>query len=484
LAKKKTTRSRKMPAEDLNLNNIVNTQFDKAIQHMRLPTGLAPQIRTCNNIYHVQIPVKFGSKYHIFEGWRAEHSHHCKPLKGGIRYSSMVDAHEVMALAALMTYKCAIVDVPFGGSKGGVKIRPRDYTVEQLRKVTRRFTTELIRKNFIGPGINVPAPDYGTGTREMAWIADTYDAFHPGSLDNMACVTGKPLNQGGIAGRTEATGRGVIYALREAFRHPRELEQIGLSGSLEGKRISVQGFGNVGCNAARILHEEDGAKIVAIGEWNGTIYNPAGIDIPALERHRKKTGSILGFPGTKTLKNPGDCLEVECDVLIPAALENQLTQANMKRINTRIIAEAANGPTTPMAEEYLRNKKNVLVLPDILMNSGGVTVSYFEWTQNLSHLRYGRLEKRVDIAKRKQMIGGVEQLVGRRLTSGLHRSLVKATDDRDLVNSGLEETMVNAYNQVLEVRNRRNKVEDMRTAAYIMAVKKIAKSYVQLGIFP
>jgi glutamate dehydrogenase (NAD(P)+) len=240
----------------------------------------------------------------------------------------------------------------------------------------------------------------------------------------------------------------------------------------------------VGCNAARILHEEDGAKIVAIGEWNGTIYNPAGIDIPALERHRKKTGSILGFPGTKTLKNPGDCLEVECDVLIPAALENQLTQANMKRINTRIIAEAANGPTTPMAEEYLQNKKNVLLLPDILMNSGGVTVSYFEWTQNLSHLRYGRLEKRVDIAKRKQMIGGVEQLVGRRLTSGLHRSLVKATDDRDLVNSGLEETMVNAYNQVLEVRNRRNKVEDMRTAAYIMAVKKIAKSYVQLGIFP
>ena len=480
---KKAIARRSKPVEDLNLNNIVNTQFDAAARLIKLPAGLLEQIKSCNNVYFMQFPVKFGKDYQMIKAWRAEHSHHRKPLKGGIRYSRMVGQDEVMALAALMTYKCAIVDVPFGGSKGGVQIQARAYSREQLEKITRRLTAELIRKDFIGPGINVPAPDYGTGEREMAWIADTYDAFHPGDLDNMACVTGKPVTQGGVRGRTEATGRGVVYALRELFRHPKELARCKMSGSLEGKTVSVQGLGNVGYHAARILHEEDGAKIVAVGEWDGTIYDPNGIDIPALQRHRKKTGSILGFPGTKKLPKPGDCLEIECDILIPAALENQIHQDNVKKLRCKIVAEAANGPTTPRAETEL-NKRGVLVLPDIFMNSGGVTVSYFEWTKNLSHMRYGRLEKRVDQAKRQNLVGALEDMVGHKFPKKQRQQLIAGTDERDLVNSGLEETMVCAFREILEIRNRGRKVTNMRTAAYICAIQKVARGYLELGIFP
>jgi glutamate dehydrogenase (NAD(P)+) len=471
------------PAEDLNLNNIVNVQFDRAARHLDLPEGLLAQIKACNNVYFMQFPVKFGDKYVMFQGWRAEHSHHRKPLKGGIRYSRMVNQDEIMALAALMTYKCAIVNVPFGGSKGGIQLSPRQYSAEQLERITRRFTAELIRKQFIGPGINVPAPDYGTGEREMAWIADTYDAFNPGALDNMACVTGKPVTQGGIRGRREATGRGLVFALRELFRHPSQLKGVGLSGSLAGKRVSVQGFGNVGYHTARILHEEDGAKIVAIGEFDGTVYAASGIDIRGLQRHREKTGSIRGFRGAKTLPASTDCLEVECDILIPAALENQITLANCKRLHCRILAEGANGPTTPMAEQHLLDK-GVLVMPDIFMNSGGVTVSYFEWTKNLSHMRYGRLEKRLDEAKRENLVGSIEKLVDRRFTGTLRENLTRGTGEEDLVNSGLEETMITAFQEIVDVRQRFKKVTDMRTAAYLSAIEKVGKSYLELGVFP
>ncbi len=476
-------KQKRLSAEDLNLNHIVAKQFDKAAQHLKLPRGLLEQIKTCNNVYYVQFPVKFGRRYEMFSGWRAEHSHHRKPLKGGIRYSRMVDQDEIMALAALMTYKCAIVNVPFGGSKGGVQLRARNYSAEQLEKITRRFTAELIRKKFIGPGINVPAPDYGTGPREMAWIADTYDAFHPGEIDNMACVTGKPLSQGGIRGRTEATGRGVVFALRELFRHPQELKRCGLKGNLEGKRVSVQGFGNVGSHVAAILHEEDGAKIVAVGEWDGTVYDPRGIDVAALERHRKKTGSIRGFRGAKTLRAPADCLEVECDILVPAALENQITRANASKLRCRVVAEAANGPTTPLAEDHL-HKRNILVLPDIFMNAGGVTVSYFEWTKNISHMRYGRLEKRLDHAKSSSLVGAIESLVEGRFPERLREGLLRGTDERDLVNSGLEETMITAFEEILEIRNRYRSIRDMRTAAYVSAIQKVATSYLELGVFP
>ena len=471
------------PTEDLNFNRIVDAQFERAAAHLKYPPGLLTQIRVCNNVYHFQFPVKFGNRYEIIQGWRAEHSHHRKPLKGGIRYSLMVDQDEIMALAALMTYKCAIVNVPFGGSKGGVKIRPRDYTPEQLEKITRRYTAELIKKQFIGPGINVPAPDYGTGEREMAWIADTYDAFHPGQLDNMACVTGKPVSQGGIKGRRAATGLGVVYALRELFRHPATLKSAGVEGPLENKRIAIQGFGNVGFHTADILHREDGCRIVAVGEWDGTAYDPKGLDIPALARHHRKTGSIKGFPGAKTLASGTDSLEVDCDILIPAALENQITLANANRVRARVVAEAANGPTTPGAEKILLDK-GVLILPDIYMNSGGVTVSYFEWTKNISHMRYGRLEKRLEANFRGTLLDSIENLVDKPFAERVRRDILRGIGEEDLVNSGLEETTISAYLEIDEMRRRHRGVRDLRTAAFMVAITKVAQAYLELGIFP
>jgi glutamate dehydrogenase (NAD(P)+) len=471
------------PTEDLNLKHIVERQFDKAAQHIELPTGLLEQIKVCNNVYQVTFPVKIGDKFVHFQGWRAEHSHHRKPLKGGIRYSRMVDQDEIMALAALMTYKCAIANLPFGGSKGGVKLSPREYTPEQLEKITRRFTAELIKKQFIGPGINVPAPDYGTGEREMAWMADTYDAFNPGGMDNMACVTGKPLTQGGIRGRREATGRGVVYGLREVFRFPEDVKKLGLSGTLEGKTVSVQGFGNVGSHVAKILHEEERAKVVAIGEYNGGIHDPKGLDIPALERHFAKKRTVHDFPGGKPLEKGTDCLEVACDILVPAALENQITRENAARVRCKILAEAANGPTTPEAEDILL-KKGILILPDIYLNAGGVTVSYFEWTKNISHMRYGLLQKRVDASQRTSIVDSVESLVGRKLPSGVRSSLIRGVDEQDLVKSGLEETMVTAYEEIRDIRMKTKKVEELRTAAYISAIQKVGRAYLELGVFP
>lgn len=475
-------RAQRTISEDLNLNNIVSRQFDKAAATLRLPEGLLNQIKACNAVYFVQFPVRFGREYRMYQGWRAEHSQHKKPLKGGIRYSELVSQDEIMALAALMTFKCAVVDVPFGGSKGGVKFNPRTHTEEQIEKITRRFTAELIRKDFIGPGVNVPAPDYGTGPREMAWIADTYDAFNPGGLDNMACVTGKPLAQGGIRGRKEATGRGIFYALQEVFRHPEDLWDHGLDGELSGKRIVIQGFGNVGYHAAKFLHEID-CKIVAIGEWNGGIYAPEGLDVEKVHRWRLRKGSILGFPGSRTLKRPTDCLELECDILIPAALENQITLENVDRIKARMIAEAANGPTTPAAEEKLL-RRGVFIVPDLYLNAGGVTVSYFEWGKNISHMRYGRMEKRQDSLKYEALVTAIEKSIGKRFDPRTRKLLTKGPDELDLVNSGLEETMINAYQQIREIRKRRKGVNDLRTAAFVSAIEKVARSYRELGIFP
>jgi glutamate dehydrogenase (NAD(P)+) len=474
----------KQTAEDLNLNNIVTRQFDKAAKHVKLPPGLLHQIKVCNNVFYMQFPVKIDDKYIIFEAWRAEHSHHRKPLKGGIRYSRMVDQHEIMALAALMTYKCAIGNVPFGGSKGGIKLRPRDYTPEQLEKITRRYTAELIAKNFIGPGVNVPAPDYGTGEREMAWIADTYDAFHPGGIDNWACVTGKPLTQGGIRGRREATGRGVVFGLREVFHDADALEKTGLKGTLEGKKVVVQGFGNVGYHVSKILFEEDGCKIVAVGEYDGAAVNPAGLDINKLYLWFKAKGSIKGFPGaTKTLANGADVFELDCDIVIPAALENQIHRGNAAKIKGRIVAEAANGPTTTEAEETL-NRKGIFILADIYLNSGGVTVSYFEWAKNISHMRYGLLQKRADAYQRAQIVAATEDLMHARFPTSVREGLLKGLDEEDLVRSGLEETMSTGYQEISDVLRKNKKVEDFRTAAFICAVEKVGRAYLELGVFP
>src|SRR4051812_28512346 len=470
--------------EDLNFNRIVSKQFDRAAQYLKIHSALLSQIKACNNVYYFQFPVRFGGDhYEIFEGWRAEHSQHKKPVKGGIRYSEMVNQDEIMALAALMTYKCAIVDVPFGGSKGGIRMNPRKYNEEQLEKITRRFTAELIRKEYIGPGENVPAPDVGTGEREMAWIADTYDTFFPGGIDNLACVTGKPIEQGGIHGRREATGRGVQYAIREAFQYSEDLQKLGLTTGLEGKSIVIQGFGNVGYYTAKFLSEDDGCKITGVAEWDGAVYNPKGLVIEALHQFRQETGSIKNFPGAETLPAPDSIWDIPCDILIPAALENQITLENCDRINAKIIAEAANGPTTPSAEDRL-HAKGVLIIPDIFLNAGGVTVSYFEWGKNLSHMRFGRLQKHLEEIKNQKLVNTIEKVIGKPIPDEDKRFLVRGPEEIDLVNSGLEETMVEAYRNIRDVHHSRVPKESMRTAAFIIAINKVALTYEQLGVFP
>jgi glutamate dehydrogenase (NAD(P)+) len=469
--------------EDLNLNTIVSRQFDRAAQYLKIHPALLNQIKACNNVYYFQFPVRFGGdQYEIFEGWRAEHSQHFKPCKGGVRYSEMVNADEIMALAALMTYKCSILDIPFGGSKGGVRFNPKNYTAEQIEKITRRFTAELIRKQYIGPGENVPAPDVGTGEREMAWIADTYDAFNPGGIDNLACVTGKPVSQGGIPGRREATGRGVQYGVREAFQNADDLQKLGLTSGLEGKRVVIQGFGNVGYHAACFLSQEDGCRVIAIGEVDGCVYDPNGLNIPKLDQFRKDTGSIRNFPGAKTMP-PNALWDIESDILIPAALENQITLENCDRIRTKVLAEAANGPTTPGAEEELL-KRGVLLIPDVFLNAGGVTVSYFEWSKNLSHMRFGRLQKHLEEIRNQRLVTSVEQLMGKEIPKRDKNFLVRGPEEIDLVNSGLEESMVNAYRQIREVHLSKVPNESMRTAAFIIAIERVATTYELLGIFP
>jgi len=456
--------------------------FDKAAAYVKAPPGVLDQVKYCNSIYSMRFPVRVGDSLEVVEAYRVEHSHHRMPTKGGIRYAMSVNQDEVMALAALMTYKCAIVDVPFGGAKGGIKIDPRKYTVEQLERITRRYTTELIKKNFIGPGTDVPAPDYGTGEREMSWIMDTYTTFFPNQTDGMACVTGKPITQGGISGRREATGLGVFFGVREACSFSDDMQALGLTTGLEGKTVVIQGLGNVGYHAAKYFHE-GGCNIIALAEFEGAIYNPNGLDYLAVVEHRKATGSILNFPGATNLANNTDALELECDILIPAALENQIHEGNAARIKAKIIGEAANGPVTAEAEAIL-NKKRIMVLPDIYLNAGGVTVSYFEWLKNLSHVRFGRLGKRFDENLNKQIIAAVEDLTGRTLDETQKRLIGRGADEVDFVYSGLEETMIDSYRQLRDARKENPAIPDYRTAAFVVAIRKIARSYEALGVFP
>ncbi len=461
----------------------VNRQFDEAARFTDYPAGLLSQIRCCNSVYRFDFPLRRqDGRIEVIHAWRAEHSHHKMPVKGGIRYSPEVYEEEVMALAALMTYKCAIVDVPFGGAKGGIRIEPKDYTVEEIERITRRYTHELVKKNFIGPGIDVPAPDYGTGEREMAWIADTYAALNPGQLDAMGCVTGKPVPQGGVSGRREATGRGLFFALREACAQPDEMKKIGLSTGIDGKRIVVQGLGNVGYHASKFCRE-GGAIVVAIAEREGAIANPKGLDEEAVFQHRKNTGSILDFPRATNLASNDAALEMECDVLLPAALEGVFTTGNAPRIKAKIILEGANGPTTPDADPIFR-EKGILVIPDIYCNAGGVTVSYFEWLKNLSHVRFGRLSKRHEQANELSMLRAIEAATGKRFTEPELAALARGPDERDLVNSGLEETMSTAFHSLLETRRQHAGVPDLRIAAFVNAIHKVARSYMELGIFP
>lgn len=458
----------------------VNANFDAAAALTSHPKDLLQQIKFCNSVYRFQFPLLTQRGYELITGWRAEHSHHKLPVKGGIRYSEHANEEEVIALATLMTYKCAIVDVPFGGAKGAVKINPKNYTVQELEKITRRYTAELIKKNFIGPGIDVPAPDYGTGAREMAWIADTYQAFHPSQIDSMACVTGKSVSQGGIRGRLEATGRGLYIGLREAVSIEEDMSRIGLTTGLNGKRIVVQGLGNVGYHAAKYC-VEGGCVLIAIAEYDGAIYKADGLNPDAVVQHRKETGSILNFPGATNLST-AEALELECDILIPAALEDQITEENAPRIRAKLIAEGANGPVTANAQQILF-EKGIMILPDIYLNAGGVTVSYFEWLKNLSHVRFGRMQKRYEQMAFEQMVRLIEQTTGKSI-SRTEKLMIHGADEVDLVNSGLEETMIGAYHQIRAIWCRLDKRVPLRTAAFISAIDKIATSYMELGIFP
>jgi len=463
--------------------DFVNEYFDHAAGFTSHPKGLLDQIKGVNTVVKFEFPIRRDDgTIEVVRAWRAEHSHHKLPVKGGIRYAAHVDEEEVKALAALMTYKCAIVDVPFGGAKGAVQIDPKKYSVSQLERITRRYTHELVKKNFIGPGIDVPAPDYGTGEREMAWIVDTYMALHPGQIDALACVTGKPVTQGGVRGRREATGRGLFFAIREACAHEDDMQALGLARGLEGKRVVVQGLGNVGYHAALFCHQ-GGAKIVAIAEHDGAIFSESGLDPEQVDAHRKASGSILKFAGARDLASSGEALELDCDILIPAALENVITEDNAPRIKAKIVLEGANGPTTPGAEKILTSR-GVMVIPDIYANAGGVTVSYFEWLKNLSHVRYGRMERRLEESSERAFLRAVETKTGHKFSAEEYARLAKGPEEQDIVNSGLEDTMIAAYNEIRAIRKREPTITDLRTAAFVNAIDKVARSYMELGVFP
>ncbi len=458
----------------------VNRAFDKAAAYTKFESGLLEQMKACNDVLHISFPIeRDDGSIEVIQGWRVEHSHHKLPTKGGIRYAMEVNEDETMALAALMTYKCAVVNVPFGGAKGGIKIDRNNYSERELERITRRYTFQLMKKNFIGPGTDVPAPDYGTGAREMGWIMDTYRQMST-EIDAEGCVTGKPLSQGGIRGRTEATGRGVFFGVQEACSNKEDMKSIGLDEGVEGKTFVVQGLGNVGYHAAKNMVDA-GAIMVGVAEIDGSIYSESGIELDKLMDYKKETGGVSGFEGTQTLKDSSSVLETECDILIPAALENQLNEKNAKRIKAKIIGEAANGPTTSEAHEIIKNR-GALIIPDNYLNAGGVTVSYFEWLKNIQHVRFGRMGKRFEEDSYKRILSVIETVSDRKFTDKELKFLAKGGGEAELVDAGLKDTMVNSYNEINELRKIHD--VDLRTAAFVNAINKLGEIYEQMGIFP
>ncbi len=473
-------------ANEPSFRESVDLMFNRAASLMDLPPGLEEKIRVCNATYTVRFGVRLRGQIHTFTGYRSVHSEHMEPVKGGIRYALAVNQDEVEALAALMTYKCALVEAPFGGSKGGLCIDPRKYEEHELEQITRRFAYELAKRDLINPSQNVPAPDMGTGEREMAWMADQYARMNTTDINARACVTGKPLNAGGIAGRVEATGRGIQYALREFFRNPEDIAKAGMGGTLDGKRVIVQGLGNVGYHAAKFLSEEDGSRIVGVIEWDGALYNPEGIDVEAVRQWIVKHGGVKDYPDATHTAEGGSVLEQECDILIPAALEGVINLSNADRIKAPLIIEAANGPVTAGADEILR-KKGTVIIPDMYANAGGVTVSYFEWVKNLSHIRFGRMQRRQEEARHELIVSELERLdryLGDAwsMSPDFKAKYLKGADELELVRSGLDDTMRIAYQAMREVWHSRSDVDDLRTAAYIVAIDRVSKSYRAKGL--
>ncbi|MFN3278810.1 MULTISPECIES: Glu/Leu/Phe/Val dehydrogenase [Paracoccus] len=475
-----------MSVNTTSFRDSVDRMFTHAAGLMSLAPGLEEKIRVCNSTYTVRFGVRLRGSIHTFTGYRSVHSEHMEPVKGGIRYSLDVNQDEVEALAALMTYKCALVEVPFGGSKGGLCIDPRAWNEDELERITRRFTYELSRRNLISPSQNVPAPDMGTGEREMAWMADAYKRLHPDDINAKACVTGKPRTAGGIDGRVEATGRGVQYALREFFRHDDVMTKAGLTGTLAGKRVVVQGLGNVGYHAAQFLSAEDQCLVTCVIERDGVIRNPQGINIDALRGHIRATGGVKGFAGGDFSEDGLRALEDECDILIPAAVESVIDAENAPRIRCKLIIEAANGPVTADGDEILR-EKGIVVIPDMYANAGGVTVSYFEWVKNLSQISLGRLERRHEEARARMIVEELERLsadtgLNWTLSKGFKESFLTGADELELVRSGLDDTMRTSFQKMKEVWTANPKVRDMRTAAYVVAIRRISNVYNSLGL--
>lgn len=475
------TAKNKKPAYSFSAS--VDQMADRAFKVLGFEPGVAESIKCCHSVLQVRFPVNIRGELRVFTGWRAVHSTHRLPVKGGIRYAPIVNQDEVEALAALMTYKCAIVDVPFGGSKGGLCIEPAEYDRHEMQLITRRFARELIRKGFLSPATNVPAPDVGTGEREMAWIADTYKHLEPEDINYQACVTGKPVHHGGIRGRVEATGRGVVYAMREFFRHADDIKAAGLDGGLSDKRIILQGLGNVGYHAGKLLQEEDNARIVAIIERDGVLVNDAGISVERVRQYMNEhQGSVKGYPDATFSENSPAGLELQCDILIPAALEAQITVENAERIKANLIVEAANGPITFEADEILR-RRGVMILPDAYVNAGGVIVSYFEWIRNLSHIRFGRMERRYDEMRGQHLITAIESMTNQKVPDWMRSEIIRGASELDLVRSGLDDSMRAAYEEISETARQHDLARDYRTAAYVVAISKIARSYLDIGVY-
>ncbi len=475
-----------VPANEPTFRESVDLMFNRAVALMDLPPGLEEKIRVCNATYTVRFGVRLRGQIQTFVGYRSVHSEHMEPVKGGIRFAPSVNQDEVEALAALMTYKCALVEAPFGGSKGGLCLDPREYDEHELERITRRFAYELAKRDLIHPSQNVPAPDMGTSEREMAWIADQYHRMNTTDINANACVTGKPLNAGGIAGRIEATGRGVQYALREFFRHPEDVRKAGLEGKLDGKRVIVQGLGNVGYHAASFLRAEDGCKIIGIIEHDGALHDPEGLDVEAVRDWIAQNGGVADYPDARVFPNGATMLEEDCDILIPAALEGVINLGNARNIKANLIIEAANGPITAGADDILR-ERGVVIIPDMYANAGGVTVSYFEWVKNLSHIRFGRMQRRQEESRHQLVVDELERLsadsgIGWTLSPDFKEKYLRGADELELVRSGLDDTMRIAYQSMRKVWHEREDVTDLRTAAYLVAIDRVAQSYKAKGL--
>ena len=466
------------------MNNFLldtNKYVNKALKFSELSDDLANKIITCNSTYTVRFGVRLRGQIYTFEGWRSVHSEHMEPTKGGIRFDMDTHAEEVEALAALMSYKCAIINVPYGGSKGGLKIDPTQWERRELEKITRRFAQELIKRDLISPSMNVPAPDIGTSSKEMAWIADEYRKIHPADINGSACVTGKPPSKNGLVGREEATGRGVQYIVREFFRNSDLLKLVKLDNDLSTKSFILQGLGNVGYHLSKFLTEDDGVKLIGISEFNGGIYNEDGINVEHAKKYFTKHNSFENYPKATFIKDSSLLLKRKCDILIPAARENVITEKNAEDISAKLIVEAANGPISYKGNQIL-NRKKIFVIPDILANGGGVAVSYFEWVKNLRHIRFGRLEKRRNQIQLNNLIEAIESMTGKTMPAKYKSNFHNGIEEIDLIRSGLDDMMIDGFQNVKKEFLKTDKIPDFRTAAFKAAIEKIALSYDFIGL--